>query len=65
MSKFTKQHYELIADILGEAIHHMEESTMKVRRVMYRMADTLAHDNERFEKEKFVQRANGWGLRHG
>ena len=47
--KFTKQHFELMADTIAPMMFSPTD--------IERMADILAHTNHRFDREKFVRRA--------
>ena len=47
--KFTRQHFELMADTIAPMMFAPTD--------IERMADILAHTNDRFDREKFVRRA--------
>jgi len=47
--KFTRQHFELLADTIAPMMFSPTD--------IERMADILAHTNDKFDRKKFVRRA--------
>jgi hypothetical protein len=47
--KFTRQHFVLLADTIAPMMFSPTD--------IERMADILAHTNDRFDRDKFVRRA--------
>ena len=55
---FTRQHYEAIAEILKEAGEDWQGGTPTeciIYGIRDQLADYFAQDNERFDREKFLE----------
>jgi hypothetical protein len=61
MAKFTKRHYEAIADAFHEADLDCanEDERMGVRRAYYACRNLFYADNPEFKSERFLARAFG------
>ena len=63
MPKFQKRHYEFLADWLGNASMALYRHTDRVL-VAHSLADRLARDNPRFNRERFLRAARATGDGH-